>query len=278
MRFRSRYAVLHGREVHYTEWGHPAAEAVVMWHGLVRTGRDFDEAASALAGRWRIICPDTIGRGLSQWSADPGKEYTLAFYAAQAEALLDQLGIGAVRWVGTSMGGALGMSLAAGPLSGRIRKLVLNDIGPAMPAAAAARIGAYVANPPRFATVAEAEGYFRAIYKPYGIVDDEQWRRLTETSLRRRDDGGLAPHYDPRIGDAFLGNPQDFDLWPAYDAIASPTLLLRGADSDVLTAATAEEMTRRGPRCRLLSIPGRGHAPALDTAEQIRVLSEFLEA
>ncbi|HEX7156085.1 MAG TPA: alpha/beta hydrolase, partial [Burkholderiaceae bacterium] len=185
MTFTSNYAVCEEREIHYTEWGAQHAETVIAWHGLARTGRDMDDIAAHLSRRYRVICPDTIGRGLSQWAADPEREYCLAFYARIAVSLLDRLGIAQAHWLGTSMGGALGILLAAGPLSGRLRRLVLNDIGPELGAAAVARIRAYAGNPPCFARVSELEQFFRTVYRPFGWMSDEQWRRLTETSTRR---------------------------------------------------------------------------------------------
>jgi pimeloyl-ACP methyl ester carboxylesterase len=185
----SSYHRVAGRELHVTEWGHEHTEVVLAWHGLARTGRDMDDIAAHLAQRYRVLCPDTIGRGLSQWSPDPDREYCLAFYAQLAESLLDQLGIHRVLWLGTSMGGAIGLRAAAGALRGRIRKLVMNDIGPELPMAAQQRILNYAGNPSAFATVSELEAYFRTIYKPYGWLSDAQWRRLTEhldAALARR--------------------------------------------------------------------------------------------
>jgi len=181
----SNYLTLEGRELHYMEWGAGHPETVIAWHGLARTGRDMDEVAAHLCSRYRVICPDTIGRGLSQWSPQPEKEYCLAFYGRLAVALMDALGVRAAHWLGTSMGGALGIHLAAGALKGRIRRLVLNDIGPKLGEAAVERIRTYAGNPAQFERVSELEQYFRTVYKPFGWLSDEQWRRLTESSTRR---------------------------------------------------------------------------------------------
>ncbi|HET7528450.1 MAG TPA: alpha/beta hydrolase, partial [Burkholderiaceae bacterium] len=170
----SSYHRVAGRELHVTEWGREHGDVVVAWHGLARTGRDMDDIAEHLSQRYRVVCPDTIGRGLSQWSPDPDREYCLAFYVQLAEGLLDALGIERVLWLGTSMGGAIGLRAAAGPLRGRIRKLVLNDIGPELPQAAQQRILTYAGSPAAFATVSELEAYFRTIYKPYGWLSDAQ--------------------------------------------------------------------------------------------------------
>lgn len=274
----SNYVTCLDREIHYMEWGAGNPETVVMWHGLARTGRDFDDIARELAGRYRVLCPDTIGRGLSQWSPEPDKEYGLEFYGRLAHDFVDRLGVGPMRWVGTSMGGAIGMVAAAGPLKQRITHLVLNDIGPTLAEPAVARIRTYAGAPARFATMTELERYFRTVYQPFGSLSADQWRRLTETSYRRTEDGMVTPHYDPQITRQFIQHPDDYDLWSFYEAITAPTLCLRGERSDLLLPEVAEAMTRRGPRCRLEVIAGCGHAPALNTPEQIALVSDFLGA
>jgi pimeloyl-ACP methyl ester carboxylesterase len=276
MSFRSRYLVCEGREIHFTEWGAANAEAVIAWHGLARTGRDMDEIAAHLAPRYRVICPDTIGRGLSQWSPLPETEYCLAFYGRVAVSLADQLGLATFHWIGTSMGGAIGIHLAAGPLKGRIRRLVLNDIGPKLGESAVQRIRSYAGNPAQFDRVGELERYFRTIYKPYGWLSDEHWRRLTETSVRRTADGKVTPHYDPKMVLQFERHPDDYDQWEEWDAIDVPTLCLRGETSDLLLADVAEEMRKRGPRAVVVTIPGCGHAPALNVPDQLALVERFL--
>ncbi|HXZ51904.1 MAG TPA: alpha/beta hydrolase [Burkholderiales bacterium] len=272
----SKYAICAGREIHYAEWGADKSETVIAWHGLARTGRDMDDIAAHLAARYRVICPDTLGRGLSEWSPEPQKEYCLAFYARLAVSLLEQLGIERCHWVGTSMGGALGIHLAAGALKGRIRRLVLNDIGPKLGEAAVERIRAYAGNPPQFARVSELEQYFRTVYKPFGWLSDEQWRRLAETSVRRTAEGKVTPHYDPNMVMQFVHHPRDYDQWEAWDAIDVPTLCLRGESSDLLLAETAEEMRKRGPRAVVVTIAGCGHAPALNVPDQFALVERFL--
>jgi pimeloyl-ACP methyl ester carboxylesterase len=276
MSFRSRYLVCEGREIHFTEWGAANAETVIAWHGLARTGRDMDELAAHLAPRYRVICPDTIGRGLSQWSPLPETEYCLAFYGRVAVSLVDQLGVATFHWIGTSMGGAIGIHLAAGPLKGRIRRLVLNDIGPKLGESAVQRIRSYAGNPAQFDRVGELERYFRTIYKPYGWLSDEHWRRLTETSVRRTADGKVTPHYDPKMVLQFERHPDDYDQWEEWDAIDVPTLCLRGETSDLLLADVAEEMRKRGPRAVVVTIPGCGHAPALNVPDQLALVERFL--
>jgi pimeloyl-ACP methyl ester carboxylesterase len=276
MSFSSRYLVCEDREIHYTEWGAGNAETVIAWHGLARTGRDMDEIAAHLAPRYRVICPDTIGRGLSQWSPQAEKEYCLAFYGRLAVSLANQLGLATFHWLGTSMGGALGIHLAAGPLRGRIRRLVLNDIGPKLGESAVQRIRSYAGNPAQFDRMSELEGYFRTIYKPYGWLSDEQWRRLTQTSARRTAEGKVTPHYDPKMVLQFECHPDDYDQWEQWDAIDVPTLCLRGETSDLLLADVAEEMRKRGPRAVVVTIPGCGHAPALNVPDQLALVERFL--
>jgi pimeloyl-ACP methyl ester carboxylesterase len=264
------------REVHYVEWGDSGAPAVLMWHGLARNGRDFDELAIALAPTYRVICPDMIGRGLSQWSPLPDAEYCLDFYSRVALALVDQLGIDRLRWLGTSMGGALGIRAGATTLEGRITHLVLNDIGATSSAPeGAARIVTYVSNPPTFATITEFEAQLRDVYKPFGWLSDAQLRRMAETSARRLPNGRITPHYDPEIVRQFAAHPADYVQWEYYDRLGMPTLLLRGADSDLLTPDVAQEMTRRGPRAERVEIAGCGHAPALNVPDQIDLIRRF---
>jgi pimeloyl-ACP methyl ester carboxylesterase len=252
---QSNFVQCAGYELHVMDWGPADGEAVVMWHGLARTGRDFDELAEALSDRYRIICPDTIGRGLSQWAKDREHDYTFD---------------------GTSMGALIGMKLAAGALKDRITHILINDIGPAIPEAAAERIASYVGNPPVFATLGEFEGWLRTVYAPFGTNPDSFWRTMTETSYRRLDDGRVTVHYDPRIVSQLAARGSDLDLWPDFEAITCPILLLCGAKSDVLPAATAEEMVRRNSRTKLMVAEGYGHAPPMNTPEHIALVREFL--
>ena len=274
----SHYITCLGRELHYTEWGAGHAGTVIAWHGLARTCRDLDDIAAHLATRYRVICPDTIGRGLSQWSPEPAREYCLEFYVRLAQALLDQLGIERVQWLGTSMGGSIGLVGAATLLRGRITRLVLNDNGPQLAAAAIARIRSYAGQPAAFATVGELEAYFRTIYKPFGFLTDAQWRRLTETSTRRLPDGRVTPHYDPAMVQQFESHPDDYERWAEWDRLDVPVLCLRGEHSDLLLAETAEAMRKRGPRAVVATIEGCGHAPALNVSDQWALVERFLAA
>ena len=284
--FTSGYITCAGLEIHYTDWGKAERGTVIAWHGLARTGRDMDELAAHLSERgWRVICPDTVGRGLSQWSADPAHQYCLAFYARLARELMDGLNLRAVHWVGTSMGGAIGTLCAAGlvepGLKQRILSLTLNDNAPELAQAAIDRIKAYAGQPPAFATVTELESFLRQVYKPYGWLSDAQWRRLTETSVRRLPDGRVTPHYDPAMVTQFTAHPDDYLIWDHYDALKLPVLLLRGAESDLVLAETVLEMRRRGPGAQglleVIEVPGCGHAPALNVLQQLEWVTGFIQ-
>ena len=275
MSFTSHYLQCTGRELHYTEWGAQHSETVIAWHGLARTCRDMDDVAGHLAQRYRVICPDTLGRGFSQWSPEPEKEYCLAFYVQQAMALVDQLGLKEFHWLGTSMGGAIGLVAAATKLRGRVRRLILNDSGPQIADAAIARIRGYAGSPAAFASVTELEQYFRTIYKPYGALSDSQWRRLTETSTRRLPDGRVTPHYDPAMVMQFSHHDNDYLLWTEWDSLDIPVLCLRGESSDLLLPHTAEQMRQRGPQAVVVEIAGCGHAPALNTPAQYALVERF---
>lgn len=281
----SRYVPCAGREIHYTEWGAAHAPTVIAWHGLARTGRDMDELGQHLAVHgYRVICPDTLGRGYSQWSPQPEQEYCLAFYARIAADLFDQLGIASAHWVGTSMGGAIGTVCAAGllqpQLQGRVRSLVLNDNAPQLADAAIARIRAYAGNPPAFATMAELEAFFRQAYRPFGWLSDAQWCRLAETSMRRLSDGRVTPHYDPAMVQQFVNHPDDYLLWEHYERLMQPVLLLRGAESDLVLPETVVRMRDCGPgragRLQVIEVPGCGHAPALNVPEQLDAVLRFI--
>ena len=274
----SHYATIEGRELHYMQWGAADAPVLIAWHGLARTGRDMDDIAAHLSPRWRVICPDTIGRGLSQWSPVPAAEYCLDFYVRLAAGLLDHLGIQRCQWLGTSMGGAIGLLGAATTLRGRITRLVLNDSGPSVSAAAIERIRSYAGNPAAFATVTELECYFRSVYQPYGWLSDAQWRRLAETSTRRLPDGRVTPHYDPAMVQQFIHHPIDYERWPEWDQLDIPVLALRGENSDLLLRETAEGMRNRGPRAVVVEIPRCGHAPALNTPAQFAIVERFISA
>jgi len=273
----SRYIKVNGFEHHFMEWGSAGKPPLILWHGFARTGRDFDDLAQALAADWHIFAPDTLGRGLSEWSPDPKRDYNNDVLASLAQGFIDGLGLQVVDWVGTSMGGGVAIRAAAKLLKGRIRRLVLNDMGPKISEAAVQRIRAYAGSPPSFERVSELEAYFREIYKPFGFLTDTQWRRLTDTSVRRLPNGRVTPHYDPQIVVHFSENPDDYAQWPYWDGLECEVMCLRGEKSDLLLAPDAEEMTRRGPGCKLVTIKGVGHAPALNVPEQINLIADFLK-
>jgi pimeloyl-ACP methyl ester carboxylesterase len=272
----SHYLRCAGREIHYLEWGAQHAETVIAWHGLARTCRDMDDIALHLAQRYRVICPDTIGRGLSQWSPEPEREYCLSFYEQLARSLVDQLGLVQFHWLGTSMGGAIGTRAAARSLHGRVRRLVLNDNGPELADAAIERIRSYAGNPAAFATVSELEAYFRTVYKPYGWLSDAQWRRLTETSTRRLPDGRVTPHYDPAMVMQFTHHRDEYLQWDDWERLDIPVLCLRGESSDLLLPDVAERMRTSGPCAVVAEIKDCGHAPALNTPAQWALVERFL--
>jgi pimeloyl-ACP methyl ester carboxylesterase len=264
----------------YVQWGDAANPRVlVCGHGLTRTGRDFDRLARALSGRMRVVCPDVVGRGRSDCLRDP-RGYDLAQYAADMNNLFHAIGATEVDWLGTSMGGLIGLTLAGQPGS-PIRRLVLNDIGPRMELDALHRIGAYVGLAPHFASIEQAVDYTIAIAPGFGLRNRDQWREAT-VSVLRPDGDGYTFHYDPSIGipmramdESAIAAGQAL-AWKLYDAIACPTLLIRGERSDLLSLATAAEMCERGPRPRLVTFPGIGHAPMFFDPAQIAVVDDFL--
>jgi pimeloyl-ACP methyl ester carboxylesterase len=276
---RSHYLQCCGRELRVLEWGPHDAPPIVAWHGLARTADDFSALGNALSQQFRVIAPDTIGRGLSQWSPDPNAEYTGPFYVRLAEALFDRMSLASAGWIGTSMGGLIGLGAAGTLLRERISALFLNDITPAAPdIEGLRRIAAYMSSPPEFATVAEFETYLRAVYAPAGPRSDDAWRAMAETSLRRLPNGNVTTHYDPSIALAFGDLENVGDLWDAYDTLTIPVLLLRGERSDIANAADARLMTQRGPKARVRELPGIGHAPWIESPELVELVRDFFGA
>ncbi|WP_119154266.1 alpha/beta fold hydrolase [Caldimonas tepidiphila] len=278
---------LDGRGLHrmaYWEWGDPANPRVLVCaHGLTRQGRDFDALAAALCDEWRVVCPDVVGRGHSDWLADPAG-YQVPAYVADMVTLLARLNARTVDWVGTSMGGLIGMALASLPGS-PLRRLVLNDVGPALNPAGLMRIAGYVGQAPRFASEQEGVDHLVALCQPFGEHTSEQWQALQRPMLRPLDEaqgGGWRLHYDPRIGEPFrLLTPEllkagEAAAWQRWDALRLPTLLIRGAHSDLLGADAARQMGERGPCAQLLEVADAGHAPTLVAPAQIARVREFL--
>ena len=269
----------HGfHRVHYTEWGDPDnPKVLVCVHGLTRTGRDFDFLAAALEQEYRVICPDVVGRGESDWLPDKS-DYTNLLYVSDIATLLARLDAERVDWIGTSMGGLIGIVLASFPGS-PIHKLVINDVGPRIPAAGLQRIATYIAQLITFSSIEKMEKAMRLAAPAFGNLSDEQWRLMTLHSARQLEDGRYTFAYDPGIAENFKNlDMKDIDLWSLWDAIRCPTLVLRGAYSDVLDHADAVAMTERGPKAKLFEFPGMGHAPALMADEQIAVVRDWLLA
>lgn len=269
----------HGlHRIAYTEWGDPANPRVLVCvHGLTRNGRDFDDLARTLAPHYRVVCPDVVGRGQSGW-LQVKADYQLPTYVADMVTLIARLNVDTVHWVGTSMGGLIGMILASMPDT-PIRRLVLNDVGTVITVNSLRRIGQYVGKAPVFPSYEAAEAYIREVSAPFGKLTDAQWRHLTETSVKPVE-GGWSMRYDPGIGEPFRTTPvlMDVDLWSIYDAITCPTLVVRGAESDLLLRETAVEMGQRGPKASLFEVPEVGHAPTLMDPFQIAPIRDFLLA
>lgn len=279
----------------YWRWGDPRNERVLICvHGLSRQGRDFDVLARALSESHQVICPDVVGRGHSDWLADPAG-YQVFTYASDMVVLLQhlrqQLGVQSpmdIDWVGTSMGGLIGMALSSVPpdVSGvRYHRLVLNDVGPRLRHEALVRIGDYLGKPLHFDSEQQAAEYLWSISTGFGPHTPEEWLALSQPLLRPAPDGvGLVLHYDPAIATPFKAMNADSAssgeamLWHLYDALRCETLLLRGAQSDLLDADTAHAMTERGPRARLVEFAGVGHAPTLVSVDQVNVVKDFLQA
>lgn len=274
----------------YWVWGDAqAAHTVVCVHGLTRQGRDFDALAQALLARstspLRVVCPDVVGRGQSDWLANPA-DYQVPNYAADMLALLAHLRPTVLDWVGTSMGGLIGMAVYAHAASVgcTVRKLVLNDVGPVLQWESLQRIAAYLGRNMEFASLQQAADALWTISTSFGPHTPAQWLELTRHMVKPVSDGSTAVrlHYDPALAEPFRAmTPQtaaqgEALLWQLYDGITAPTLLLRGADSDLLSSATAQQMTQRGPRAQLVEFAGVGHAPTLIAPDQQRVVTDFL--
>jgi pimeloyl-ACP methyl ester carboxylesterase len=267
----------------YKEWGDAAnPNVLVCVHGLTRVSDDFDALAQALSPQYRVICPDVVGRGRSEWLKDP-QYYAIPQYVRDMVTLLARIDAQTVHWLGTSMGGLIGLALASLPQN-PIKKLILNDIGPAINPEALIRIGTYVGEPMKFAGFDEACAYIRSISLSFGEHTEEEWHKFTKDVLRQDADGMWIRHYDLGLAVPFKATTEasskagEAMLWAAYDAIACPTLLIRGAESDLLTEAVAQAMTQRGPRPELVELPGVGHAPTLVSAAQIALVKNWLQA
>jgi len=283
MEFRQRSVQCVGpaglHRMSYTEWGDPRnSRVLVCVHALTRNCRDFDFLARALASHYRVVCPDIAGRGVSDWLREPSG-YAIPNYVADIVTLIARLDVEMVDWVGISMGGLIGMALASMERT-PVRRLVLSDVGPEITTESIERIASYVGTDPRWASLDQAESYIRAVSAPFGPLTDEQWLHMTEHCVCQDSDGSWRFRYDPKIAEpfkaSFSGGP--IDLWPYYERVSCPTLVVRGAESDLLTRETWQQMGERGPRAKLAEIANVGHAPMFLTDEQIAVARDFLLA
>ena len=264
----------------YKEWGDPRnPEVLICVHGVSRVSDDFDDLALALSDRYRVICPDVVGRGRSSWLKNPHL-YAVPQYVSDMVTLVARLNVPTVDWFGTSMGALIGMGLASLPDT-PIRKMIMNDVGPTLNYAALLRIAAYLGLDRRFASFEEGEAYIRTVSASFGTHTNEQWNKLARDVLRQEPDGTWRRHYDPSIAKAFESMTEEnvikgeAALWVAYDAIRCPVLLVRGMESDLLTPETAKQMTERGPKAQLVELPDVGHAPTFMHAEQIAIARQF---
>lgn len=261
----------------YTEWGdRDNPRVLICVHGLTRNGRDFDTLAESLSDKYRVICPDVVGRGQSGRLRDPSG-YGIPQYVADMVTLIARLDVAKVEWLGTSMGGLIGMALAGQPAT-PITRLILNDVGPLITVESLKRIADYVGVDPLWASFDEALAYVKLVSAPFGDLSEAQWRHLTETSVAQREDGRWGFYYDPQIATSFKAAfvDQDINLWPLYGQIQCPTLVIRGEQSDLLTRETWQQMGEFGPRAALVEIPNVGHAPMFLSDDQIEIVRKFL--
>jgi pimeloyl-ACP methyl ester carboxylesterase len=264
----------------YREWGAPDnPHVLIAVHGLTRTGADFEYLAQALSHKVRVIAPDMPGRGLSEWLPN-GAMYVIPYYLSACVALVARTNSTTLDWLGTSMGGLIGMAYASVPHN-PIRKLILNDVGPQLNLDALKRIGDYVSKQVMFDTKEQACEYIKQITLPFGPHTSEQWKLLCGSVLVQKENKWTT-HYDPAIADSFQDlsevttKSHEQTLWAAYDAITAQTLLVRGELSDLLSPDTAQQMTQRGPKAKLVEVRGVGHAPTFMQNEQIALIEQFL--
>jgi pimeloyl-ACP methyl ester carboxylesterase len=261
--------------IRYLEWGsNDGRPTVLCVHGLTRNAHDFDALAERLSRRYRVIAVDVVGRGGSERLKDPA-HYSYVQYQADMTALIARLMVERLHWVGTSMGGLIGMFLAAMPET-PLASLFMNDVGPAIPKAALQRIADYVGLENRFSSLEALERNIRKVHAPFGPLTDEQWAHLVRYGHWRLPDGSYGLAYDPAIAENVKKGVVEVDLWPVWDRISTPTLVFRGAQSDLLSAETAKGMAERGPRARVVEFAGIGHAPALMAEDQIAAIEGWL--
>jgi len=274
---QSRFLQINGREIHVRVHNPDAQKTIVCWHGLARNCFDFDMIARELVPEYRVISPDTLGRGLSQWAKDPAKEYNYANYCDIATGICDHFELEQLSWIGTSMGGAIGIMLAADMLKNRIKALVVNDVGPEIPKKTLERILAYTTGEqPEFDTYSEFERYMVELYDAMGDRTKHEWFQLASRSLRRKQNGKLTAHFDPEMVQLPDENTPVADLWDTFSKVGCPILLMHGHLSDVLTGEIVQQMLELKPEMKVVTIPDCGHAPGLHRDHHIKPIVDFL--
>ncbi|AMG29003.1 alpha/beta hydrolase [Grimontia hollisae] len=274
-----QYPVINEREIHVRAWNPEGGETVFCWHGLARNSIDFIELGNALASKgYRVIAPDTLGRGLSQWAEEPKVEYSYANYVTMALKLMDFYCCDKVHWVGTSMGGLMGMLIAASDENAdKIATLVLNDIGPEVPADALERIVSYVQTPVSFKRYNEISQYLQSLYQPFGPHTCQQWHTMISASVRRLGNGDYTTHYDPDILAQYDPDTPPINLWRQFDRLDIPLMLMHGLHSDVLTKGIVKKMREMQPDMAVNYYLGCGHAPNLFYPSYRHDVEQFIE-
>lgn len=275
--FREHFVKACGYEMHVRSWGDPANRPLIMCHGLARLADDFDHVAPHFTDQYYVLCPSMIGRGFSSWAKDPDREYTVPFYVDQIFEMLDHFRIDTCDWIGTSMGGLIGL-FATAEVAGRIEKLVLNDIGPELDPSAVERIKSYVGASPEFETIDEVEKIVRTIYATFGVKDDATWSFLASRSVRRLPNGNFMMHYDPEVMRVFAEQIDEFDAWDIFDALPCPVMLISGEQSDLIPRRIVDKMKQRKPKMPVFPVANCGHAPHLNDPAQINAIQAFLTA
>ena len=277
MKIHSEFLTINDRSIHVRVYNPDMKKTIVCWHGLARNGFDFEAVATLLSREYRVLCPDTLGRGLSQWAKTPSKEYTYPNYVRIAQEICAYFNVEKMDWIGTSMGGIIGIILSSGPFKEKIQRLVINDIGPEIPAPALQRIINYVSGvQPEFDTFSGYENYLKELYLIMGERTKEEWFEMTCRSLRRKDNGCFTVHFDPDIIQISDETVPAMDLWEMFRQVECQVLLLHGLLSDVLTADIVERMVSVHPEMKLVTIPDCGHAPGLHLKHHQYPVLEFL--
>lgn len=263
------------KQIHFTQWGNDSHKpTLVCSHGFIRNCHDFDVLAGALSNTYQVVCLDAPGRGKSDWLNET--LYHQENYVQLALQVLDQLGIKEFHWLGTSMGGITGCTLAA-KAPKRVKSLILNDVGAVIDGAGVTHVKTYAADKPVFATLTEAEHYFRNTYQAFGTLDDSDWQHMTAHSVKQSGNTYIL-HYDPALGDMALHFPEnDMEYWGLWAAVKCPTLILRGQNSLYLRASTVSQMCQQHPTAYAVHIPKTGHAPGLTKPDQIQLIEYWLD-